>query len=313
MFLTATYAVEAVKSVPSFKEAMPRQPDDPELDAYLQNAVNLTMSSPGIFGRAFYDMAAAETGGAVSNDARSAVGLAAHRLMLLQDIVDTRLDTFSESLEDKERFLDDGLSYLLGGTESKPSRKSDLRYRAAFTLAGVIRDMPLLRGNVSMLQPSLAELVDTAKEQFTTQDPERLLGIAGDIGAACLEQTEIPVEIATDTEQPSLRRAARAIGAYGQYLDHLTEVDEDLRDGSPTYATWMITKHGDSKALRADLRERYLDEAATVYHEGIEDLSPSQRRIYRSLRIFIDTKFKLIGRIKQAKTIMSSAQTAALS
>ncbi len=51
------YATEIIANVPKFKAALPAGAADPEIEAFLYKATNLTMTAPGVFGGAIFDMA----------------------------------------------------------------------------------------------------------------------------------------------------------------------------------------------------------------------------------------------------------------
>jgi hypothetical protein len=144
----------------------------------------------------------------------------------------------------------------------------------------------------------MLELIASGAEQFLTDDPERLIVLTHSIGASCIEGCAIFTEILTDQSMPHIRLAARLIGAYGEFLDHNLDIDEDLAQGSNTYATARIRTDGDSPALRREIKARYYDEASDAYAAGKEVLNRKQQRRYKALRTLIDTKFKFADAVK---------------
>ncbi len=145
----------------------------------------------------------------------------------------------------------------------------------------------------------MRELADSVAAQLVVECPEEMLGITSSIGASCIEGCAIFTELANGTRLPHLRQAARSIGAYGQILDHATEVDDDLADGSNTFATLVIREEGDSPTVRRKINERYMQVASDVFNEGKAGLSKKQVKRYTTLRRLIDLKFKVINRIKK--------------
>lgn len=298
---TAAYMAEAITSAPRFRGALPKTPYDPEVETFLYSATNLTMATPGIFGGAMFDMALDENPDLiVSKQSRKSVTLASHRLVLLEDIVDTRIDEdqVDEPLQEKFDFLYEGVAFLLGDSDEIPNKKNDLRYRAAFRLAQIIRSQ-FLPGELSALKAPMYELADSAVEQILTQDPEELMQIAHSIGASCIEGCAVFTELAIEKDLPHLRLVARSVGAYGELLDHAGEIDDDLAEGSNTYATARILFEGDSPKLREEISERYSEEAQDVYNQGKELLNKKQLKRYKALRTLIDLKFKYIDKLKR--------------
>lgn len=252
----------------------------------------------------FFDMAKDERPDIYTPDnVRFSVALASQRLVLLEDIVDTRIDEdqVQERLEEKMAFLRSGVDFLIGDAQEQPSEKVDLRYRAAFTLASIIRES-FASTSLVRLEDPMRELANAVGQQLICKDPEQLMKLTHSIGAGCIEGCAIFVEILTEKELQPIRLAARSIGAYGQLLDHATEIDEDLdQEHNNTFATLTIRSQGDCPEVRQAIKERYHDEASDTYRQGAEVLTKRQLKRFNVLRNLIDAKFKFVDRLKRLR------------
>lgn len=301
MLNMASYVLEIPGYLKSFRKELPDFPEDPEIFQFLQSRTNMRSSAWGLFGSGFYDMA---VGGDSSFDVaeRQEIALTAHRVFLIEDVVDTRVDTGSGPLEEKLEFLDQGLAALLG-QEIAPTTEpeQDIRFRVSFALASLLRSTFLYRDRNNLINPVFTELVDTAKEQFITTDTDKLLDIAKSIGATCVDSAAVLTEIAQQKSYPIVRAAARHLGEYGQLLDHYYELDDDLIEGSNTYATAMIALHGDTPKTRKMIKERMLTEARDALMQGASLLDDRQIKPYKMLKRMTDFKFKIADKPRSLK------------
>lgn len=317
---SAEYIMEVPRYIKAFRASIPDFPEDPEIGHFLHSRTTFNTSAWGLFGAAFYDMAAEDLfsqrhalGPIEQNAQRNEVIVNAHRAFLLEDIVDARVDTLGLPIGERLDYLDRGFAVLMGKEDAVniDPKKHDIRYRASLALAGLMHDQFLVKDEAGLVDPVFSEMVDAAKLQFECTNPEELLEICKTIGATCVDSTAVLVEIVGQRPLPRIRRAAAALGEYGLLLDHLYEIDDDLKEGSHTYPTAIIEIHGDTRKVRKQIKRRMLQEAQSAIERGIGELTPQQKPPYLFLKRMMDLKFRIIKGSRQhinAMKLLNSRQ-----
>lgn len=293
------YFAKAVPEILGIHHQLPTlapviQGDSEVTDYIRQRFSNMRVAGSGLFGSALHDIA---TLGEADPTLRKEVAISAAQMTLVQDIADEVVDTDMSGESNELRF-----EYLarLGAvlTGERPDHDPDpnLRRRASFHMAELLHDSFLHKDTTGLTGVTIGRLIKSAEAQFLATTPTELLHIAKVLGADCIGAIAIMPEIAESTEFPDMRRAAWHIGAYCELVDHAFELDEDLVEGSSTYATLRIKNEGDNPLVRKDIRDVMKTEAREVRREGAKHLTRFQKSRYNGLLNFVDFKFKVADR-----------------
>ncbi len=224
-------------------------------------------------------------------------------ILLLTDIVDDQIDISDMPIEEKFRYLDQGMSVLLDGEVAPPETaypvKSDKQtIRASFDLATHLHGRLLGLDGIESLRNVMEPLVADIKEQFISKDLSRQLALAKSIGANCGLTAVVATELVDGTDyQPSIIEAAKGIGAYAQCLDNGYEIRKDIKEDSITYATLLINQQGNTVKNRRLAKDVLTNQAQLSYEEGGLGLNHSQSVIYTAAKKLITAKYKIYGRL----------------
>lgn len=256
---------------------------DPAVRAFLANRKAYTVSMAGAIGTLFYDMT-----GAPKGERRELVRVASAQLNLFTGIVDDIIDTKPTTLDEKFRLMEKMHSALFYSDQMGHQVDED----AAYTLARGIRNGFFSQIGRGKLENIFLRLEDGIKRQFTASSPDELREIASVVGGSCLEILAEMAVTATNERRDEVTSAARFIGAYGQLLDDLHDLDKDLWHRINTYPTVRIMDEGDSAIVRDDIRKRCREYANEALVNGLSRLKQKeQREIYKLLKLVIDLRF----------------------
>lgn len=265
----------------------------PEHAAELQAHLGGQIGGYATFATTFYDIAhqgvILESGGSDLSmptrrqAARNGI-LMAGWLELIDDTIDH--PNSARTAEGVERFLDDCTDTALGGQEPKTLLKNfnPARQLACLGIARSIHgQLELTRSDRrEAIARTLMPLKTAALEQPTTTSYDRLLAITQEITGACTELTAMTGEFADNTTNLPARQAAWWFGALSGVLDHGSEILSDIKEGSSTFATAYLQKHGVSERTLGELRTMRKDTAADCYTSGRATLEVRQQQtIYR--------------------------------
>ena len=287
------YTAEVILKARSLADSLRGISSRKDVGDYLANQRVYPSSAMGLLGVAFYDLAKEEP----VEEERELIRKNSSRITLLMDVADDVVDKRSTPLEDKVLFLERVRSNLFG---EGVDYSADIEEQASYDLARAIhsqfreqRDLV----NFNRFKGSINGLVGAAKEQFVSTNPDKLLDLACEIGGNVTDSLAIFGQSVGSFDSPSLRKAARNIGVYCQLLDHCCEMDDDLAEGSNTYATARIKLEGDTEKLRGEIRRYMFGLADQIVFDGFSLLSDSrQRAIYSALKKMVDVKYKVITR-----------------
>lgn len=219
------------------------------------------------------------------------------QITILADIVDDIIDRRPISNEEKKAILACAKNSLFG---KEPERTHDQQENATYRFAQEIFREHLREDHEGRMQHTFHHLLEAVHAQFTERDEQKLLDIGRNIGTYCIDVYVALADIATKTTEPDTQKAIHCLGAYGLFLDHLCEIDDDLAEGVHTYPTIRISKEGDTPEVRRSIKEEMLDIANDIIEEGHSYLaSERQRTIYRAVQGLLDVKYRIPMRTRE--------------
>lgn len=259
-------------------------------------AGNRNVAAAGLIGYTLYDVAQPPT---FSRADRRSVGADGALTICLQDIVDTVVneDMVDADIADKSDYLDAMSNLLLYGME--PARSyvgGSLRERTSRWLAADFYDRVSSTDNAEVFVNEARTLNAAVQEQFFCDEPDRMLTIAETIGSSCVGMVGglVAAKVPKKSRQDAMR-AAHVVGAYGQILDHLYEIGDDLNESSRTYATLRIWDEGDSAAVRKDIKTIMLLRAEQTLAKGLAPFNRRQQKSITSITRLLHLKYGLKG------------------
>ena len=288
-----------------------------EHSTVLSEHLGRNIGAYGVFGTAFYDIA--HDGRLAAPESRATVArqsiLLAGALELTDDTIDQPFP--GRDLSDIEKFLDNIRDTLLDGTGhecvlpvSLPERQIACYSIAQYTHRLLQLHIPEHR---SLMSDVVARLKQPVLQQFIADDPTDLLSIGQQLTGLCTEATTLAGEFTDQTQYPNIRQASWQFGALAGTLDHGSEILDDLAEGSNTFATAYIHKHGPSTATLRDIAEIRREAARQAYTDGLSLLeSRRQRSIYRTAARVVGARYaakRAIQRISPAKVEAILQQT----
>ncbi len=290
------YSLELLSNIGKYCDSLRGSSDNPQVEKFLMNNRRVSSSAFGLVGTIFYDIAKSDQ---PKQEDRKKAGQTSARVNLLVDLVDDIIDKRNGSLKEKLYFVEDVRRTLFGYRLRDYEQTGDIQRDSAQALAKRIHtDFLEDYEKPTDLELVFYELIRAVVEQKSETDPDKLVEIARRIGFGCTENDAVIVEMIDESEHPMMREAARQIGAYQQFLDHAYEIDEDLREGSNTYATAIIRIDGDSSTTRKRIRRLGESLAEESFMKGMEQLKEEkQRAIYQFLRLLTDIKYKFADKI----------------
>ncbi|MGD0284155.1 MAG: hypothetical protein ABSB12_00970 [Candidatus Saccharimonadales bacterium] len=295
-----TYSAELIADRNQYQDTLLSVSEDVATQSYLLGQSKTRIAAMGLLVKQVYDMAHIEDSdyGEGRENAASLGGLA----LLLTDIVDDQVDIPDMPLEEKFRYLDQGMSSLLYGEVAPPetayaANGNIQAMRASFDLATYLHQRLSDLGGIESLSAVIEPLVDDIKEQFTSRDLARQLTLTRAIGANCGVIAAVATESVDGTDYPSLIEAARGIGGYAQCLDNAYEIKKDITEGSVSYATLLLDQQGNNARNRRAARDVLTKEAQLSYEEGGVLLTHRQSVIYAAAKRLIEVKYKIYGRL----------------
>ena len=249
-------------------------------------------------GTAFYDMAHHEH--PLPPERRQAVARGVVMLLGTLELCDNVIDEpgSAATSDDRAQFMDRTRGALLTKTTPRivPSLPLPDVQLATYALARGTNDFLDLTRNYwtgaglnsavwrMELEILLQRLRHPILQQLEEHNPGRLLDLAQQIGSTCSVMSVLPGEILDNEHHSDVRKIANSFGKFIGILDHGSEVLDDLRDGTNTYATALIATHGlNAKTLQ---RIRYLRRSAgeAAFNEGLHfTKSREQAQIYRAI------------------------------
>lgn len=261
---------------------------------FLQEQGALRVAGMGLMVKQVYDMVHTEDSSTINRQQAAELGLQA---LLLVDIVDDEVDSKKASPNEKAAYLDRIADHLILGTSypHDSSAPQDTIYALTQHLHERLRH---LHGSARFesFMPTLASVV---KEQLTSQDLARQLELVKLVGGYCGEIAIAAVEVVDAQRYPKVAQAAFHIGAYAQCLDNAYEILQDIEEGSLSFATLYAEQNGLTPVTIREIRSILLSSAAGEYKAGEAVLSPEQRRIYKAVKILLECKYKVYGRLKK--------------
>lgn len=262
------------------------------------------ISAMGLLSKLSYDMALLPED--LSEERRWDAAKIGGLTLFAADIVDDEIDRLEMPVEEKFRYLDDWSQTMLSG-DSVPSENQYPRggntesIRASFDLARYIHDCLDKYDGVGKMADVLGPLAQYAKEQIVAVDSEEQLGLVVKVGAGCGAIGARAVEIVEQSDFPMVMRAAVALGAYAECINHAFEISDDVAEGSPGYATVYLGQYGDTPRNRKLVKARLRTTADDAIIYGYEGLNLRQRRIQRVGKGLIDLKYKALGSVAKPK------------
>ncbi len=215
----------------------------------------------------------------VDRERRLNVGKNSIILFSLNDIADNILDRDLDENDEREKFLESVFNATFRGLNGISYQ--DTRYRSAMAHARAFYKVPEGKVNVEKVYERLIKLVIG---QFGINDPEKALKHGEALGATCLDIIVALNKDITGITNTLRREAIMHLGSYGQILDDLVDIDEDLSQGSATFPTLYIKHEGDSAYSRREIKRIMLAKANKHLEEGSSLLdSPKSQEIFHAL------------------------------
>lgn len=283
---SAKYAFEAFANRDLARASLAIPANSTQAEQFLLHKPGIAISVSEVFGRILHDMAFDPK----NFEAREASARASARFLILTDIIDEVLDERPTSLSEKLQFLKRAKESLLTG---KSDLGEDPMQNATFDIASYIYRGYVLRDVSGEFSRVINKLTTAAERQFTERDFNELVKITRDIGGCCLEGAAVLTQIANGQIVPWLSKVAFHVGAYGLFLDHAYEIDDDLKSGSNTMATAMIAKLGDGAKTRKEILERYRMHAQEERQLALEAAPTGSREYVNSIIDLINARYSL--------------------
>ena len=268
-----------------------------EVRNYLHRFRRLWTSAVGVLGASFYDIAKIEYD-AGSSKQRQPVKEASSNFVLLTELVDNVVDGRLFGLQQKSGFLDEMLDILF--TDYKPKMPNDdVSLAATYQLARYIRQAVVEGDGEKRLERICRRLVQDSKAQFSALDDESALRILKSIGQGTTATSAVMSEIFDGRAYNSMMIAAENLGEYFEIRDAFADIDEDLKEGTPTYFTRRYKERlqqnkGDEKETKRELKKELLRLIGDSFAQGISTLQKRKsREMYRAMKLLIDIKYRL--------------------
>ena len=234
----------------------------------LESTLTMTDLGSAIFAASIYDLATADEkrGNVVHrHGVRRLGGMSMKYANLIDDAID---DPNLELTPSQKKSLLTNITKKSWGkiedtndTSEVPeySRGSILAIRLGNALHAEVDKSP----EAHIFEAAIAECLAAESSHTKNTSPESLLESAIDLGRASGSLMSSSVEIISGQIDPVIIKAVEDLGVYGVLLDHIYEVEQDLKDNSPTVMTAIIKRDGDSPTTRASARELLLDYASS--------------------------------------------------
>lgn len=273
---------------------------------YLTGLSRTKFGGASMLTKQLYDMAHHETEDPQERDWVGEVGALS---VILSDVVDDEVDRQEMPLEEKFRYLDQGVDSLLNGTRPDPadfaSGSNPIAVAASFDLAqDIFARISPLEGQVT-LKPVLDGLMHAIKEQMAAREVSRQLEILTQVGAGCSGLMMACVEMVIPEGQEEVKAASDGIGAYTVCLDNAFEMAQDVAEQSTTFATVFLDRFGDTPYNRRAAHEQLLRKGRLAVEAGRQGLSPEQQIIYRSMQRMADIKYRGLQRFSNLLSPMT--------
>jgi hypothetical protein len=269
----------------------------------LDSTLTMTDSGSAIFAASVYDLAAAdkETNIVHRHGTRRLGGMSMKYANLIDDAIDD--PTLELTPSQKRSLLTNITKKSWGEIEDtndisevpEYSRGSILAIRLGNALHAEVNKSP----EAHIFEAAIAECLAAESSHAENTSPEDLLESAIDLGRASGNLMSSSAEVISGQIDPAVIKAVENLGVYGILLDHIYEVEQDLKDNSPTVMTAMIKRDGDSTVTRASARELLLDYASSFRKSGSQDLSPRQKAIFSGVATLFDVRYKLALKIEE--------------
>jgi hypothetical protein len=268
-----------------------------EVRAYLNGFRRLWTSAVGVLGASFYDIAQIEEC-PLSNNDRPAVKGASSNFVMLTELVDNIIDGRLFDLRQKNDFLDEMLCILFEGFYP-PMPHNDTPLSATYQLALYIQHEIVERDRDKRLERICRKLVLDSKEQFWTESHESDLICLKRIGQGTTATSAVMSEIFDGRSYCEMMEAARSLGEYFELRDAYADIEEDLREGTPTYfgriyIEGLQQNKGDKGKTKRELKRELLDLISDSFNDGISHLREKKSRdIYSAMKLLVDVKYRL--------------------
>lgn len=233
--------------------------------------------------------------------------------MVLVDTVDDQIDNQDMAMEDKFHFLESCMKQLFFGESGDFDTKvcpNPLAGEVSLIIADALYSGWFYHDRNYSSQAIYGNLVTLTKAQFVSDNPEEHITFSKEVGAGCVELGAVALEQVEDADYPRIRESARRLGAYIQLLDDAYEIDDDLIEGSKTYATLVIKNEGDTLISRHRVRKVLRTEANNEFARGRSMLTSEQAEIYKVAKALLDIRYKIVKHMQNLRSKFNKGHTA---
>lgn len=282
---TVKYLIETVKTASDYKKEFIHITKLNSSKEFKNSKLNSAIrhSAFGIIGKASYDLYTDEN----NKETREEIGKKSSQLLILTDIVDDVIDERKTEIKEKFKFLDAVFEDLFGYTMHY---SDDVFENASYVLAQNLYDTIIYKDKEKKLEKQFSDLVAVIKKQFYEKNSQELLDIARKTGRGCSGSVAMITEILTNKQNDKVFDAINKFGEYGQIIDNVCEVDQDLKEGTNTFLTTKLRENKYNKKEIINLMQGYYQKAEIIYLQGLTGLDENQRKIYASLKNLLDFK-----------------------
>ncbi len=212
----------------------------------------------------------------------------------LNDRADNIIDQEKMTPKESQQFLESIMDVMF---EGRTKTTTDIERKIVLSQA----EYSYQQYHKNQSLPSLKEIYERTViaiiEESKNTDLEQSIDHAIEVGGCCFL---IPAVIAQYSQKSNDKNTIHAIynlGGYLKLLDDMIDLNEDLKNNTPTYPVLKIKEQGNTPKTRQEIMITLEKKAEKLYQEGLSHLKTQhQKEIYTALKQWIDLKHYVFDR-----------------